>query len=204
MRVFLLLLSFVFPVSANEKKQTILFLGDSITAGYGLDLKEAYPALVQKKIDALNLPYHVVNAGLSGDTTSAGEQRLHWVLRQKVAVLVLALGANDGLRGIPADTTKENLQKMINFAKSRNPSIKILLAGMRMPPNYGKNYTTQFAALYPALAEKNTIILIPFLLKNVGGIQKLNLPDRIHPTAEGQALVANNVWAKLFPVLTKE
>ncbi len=204
MKILFLLIVLSFPSRADENIQTILFFGDSITAGYGLDIKEAYPALIQKKIDALKLPYRVINAGLSGDTTAAGERRLRWVLRQKVDVFVLALGANDGLRGIPTETTKENLQKMIDFAKSHNANMKILLAGMQMPPNYGKTFTTQFVEIFPALADKNNVVLIPFLLKNVGGIQKLNLPDRIHPTAEGHAIIANTVWEKLKPLLSSK
>jgi len=183
--------------------KTILFFGDSITAGYGLDVEQAFPALIQKKIDAKKLPYTVVNAGLSGDTTAAGEQRLRWVLRQPADVMVLALGANDGLRGLPVKTMQDNLTKMIRFAREKNPQMKIILAGMRMPPNYGNEYARDFAAVFPKVAQENNVVLIPFLLEGVGGVANLNFPDRIHPTAQGQMRIAETVWKTLEPLLKK-
>lgn len=192
---------FVTTALAEKKIKNILFFGDSITAGYGIQADQAYPALVQKKIDSLGLNFRVINAGLSGDTTAAGEQRLRWSLRQKADVLVLALGGNDGLRGIPVETTQTYLQRMIDYAKKKQPGIIIVLAGIKMPPNYGADYAEQFSAIYPALAKKNKIPLIPFLLEGVGGIEKMNLPDRIHPTAAGHVLIAETVWKTLRPVL---
>jgi acyl-CoA thioesterase-1 len=188
------------PARAAEVK-TILFFGDSITAGYGLTQAEAYPALVQAEIDALHWPFRVVNAGLSGDTTGAGIQRLRWVMKQKPDVLVIALGGNDGLRGLPPETTRQNIQTMIDQARAAHPPVQIILAGMKMPANYGKEYNARFAALFPALAQKNRLPLIPFLLEGVGGVAKLNLPDRIHPTAQGHRLIAQTVWKHLKPRL---
>ncbi len=188
----------------ERNMKTILFFGDSITIGYGLEASQAYPALVQEKIEAAKLPYRVVNAGLSGDTTAAGVERLRWTLKRKADVLVLALGANDGLRGIPPQTAKENLRKMIRLAREKNPDTVIVLAGMKMPPNYGTAYTEGFAKIYPQLAKEENVRLVPFLLDGVGGVDKFNLPDRIHPNAEGQALIAETVWKALKPVLTRE
>ena len=185
----------------RNPSQTILFFGDSITAGFGVDPKEAYPARIQTKIDARGWPFRAVNAGLSGDTTAAGVERLGWALRQKVDVLVVALGANDGLRGIPAEATRENLQRMIDLAREKHPEADVVLAGMKMPPNYGPGFTRRFAAIFPELAEKNRVGLIPFLLEGVGGVPKMNLPDGIHPTAEGHAIIAETVWKTLQPLL---
>jgi acyl-CoA thioesterase I len=181
--------------------RVILFFGDSVTAGYGLSPEEAYPALIQKKIDAEGLNYKVVNAGLSGDTTAAGVRRLQWALRQHVDILVLALGGNDGLRGIPPSTTKQNLQRMIDAARDTSPGITVVLTGMKMPPNYGPQFTKEFAAVFPALATRNKIPLVPFLLEGVGGIPAMNQPDLIHPTAQGQQLIAETVWATLKPMV---
>jgi len=187
------------PTSVQRK--AILFFGDSLTAGYGLAPEQSYPALVQNKIDAAKLPFNVVNAGLSGDTTSAAVGRLRWVMRQKVDLVVLALGSNDGLRGIPPETTAKNLQTMIDFVRSKDPGIRIVLAGMKMPPNYGATYTRQFAEVFPTLAKKNKTPLIPFLLEGVGGVPELNLPDRVHPTAKGHTRIAETVWKVLSPIL---
>lgn len=181
-------------VPKEVKSKVILFFGNSLTAGYGLDPKEAFPALIQNRLDSLKLNYTVINAGLSGETTSGGKNRLGWVLNQKVDVFVLELGANDGLRGIPLEETKINLQEIINAVRSKNPNTKIILAGMQIPPNMGKDYTTQFRTIFPDLAEKNKLGLIPFLLDGVAGIPELNLEDGIHPTIEGHKIVVNNVW----------
>lgn len=198
---FLLLVFLTTTSFAAPAERTVLFFGDSITAGFGVEPDEAYPALIQKKIAARKWPVRTMNAGLSGDTTAAGVERLRWALRQKVDVLVLALGGNDGLRGIPPETTKENLQKMIDLARATQPGITILVAGMKMPPNYGKSFTDRFARIFPELAKRNQIVLIPFLLEGVGGVSKLNLPDRIHPTAEGHKIIAENIWKTLEGVL---
>ncbi len=181
----------------------ILFFGTSLTAGMGLDPNDAFPAVIQEKIDSLNLPYEVVNAGLSGETTASGKSRINWVLNQKVAIFVLELGANDGLRGVPLKETKNNLQSIIDIVKEKNPETKIVLVGMEIPPNMGEAYTSEFRNIFPDLAKKNKLDLVPFLLKDVGGIPKLNQPDGIHPTAEGQNILANNVWEILKPVLEK-
>ncbi len=181
--------------------KTILFFGTSLTAGYGLSEEEAYPALIQKKIDSLGLSYQTINAGLSGETTASGRNRINWLLNQKIDVFVLELGANDGLRGVPLEETRKNLQIILDTVKQKNPDSKILIAGMQMPPNLGEQYTTQFKNIFPELAEKNNAILIPFLLDNVGGISSLNQSDGIHPTAEGQKILAENVWSVLRSVM---
>lgn len=188
--------------TANKEK-LILFFGNSLTAGYGLEQEEAFPALIQNTIDSLGLPYKVVNAGLSGETTSGGKNRIDWVLKQNVDVFVLELGANDGLRGIPLDETRKNLQEIIDFVKEKNPDIEIILAGMQIPPNMGQDYTSEFKSIFPELAEKNNVHLVPFLLEDVAGNPELNQQDGIHPAAEGQKIVAKNVWKILKPVIEK-
>lgn len=187
--------------SEEVGSKTILFFGNSLTAGYGLDTKESFPSLIQHRIDSLQLKYTVVNAGLSGETTSGGKNRLDWVLKQKVDVFVLELGANDGLRGIPLKETRTNLQTIIDMVRAKNSETRIVLAGMQIPPNMGQEYTKEFRTIFPDLAAKNEIQLIPFLLNGVGGIPELNLPDGIHPTAEGQKIVRDNVWNVLKEVL---
>lgn len=185
-------------------KNTILFFGNSLTAGYGLgSMDEAFPALIAHRIDSLHLPYTVVNAGLSGETTAGGKSRIGWVLRQPVSIFVLELGANDGLRGIPLAGTSANLQAIFDSVKARYPSAKLVLAGMQIPPSMGADYATKFRDLYPILATHNKAALIPFLLQNVGGNPQLNQGDGIHPTAEGHQIVAENVWQVLAPLLQK-
>ncbi len=181
--------------------KTILFFGNSLTAGYGLDTEESFPSLIQKRIDSLKLGYTTVNAGLSGETTSGGKNRLDWVLNQKVDIFVLELGANDGLRGIPLNETRNNLQQIIDAVKDKNPETEIILAGMQIPPNMGETYTKEFRTIFPDLARKNGLELIPFLLEGVAGNPELNLPDGIHPTAEGQKIVRDNIWKVLKGVL---
>jgi acyl-CoA thioesterase-1 len=181
--------------AVTSDKKGILFFGDSLTAGYGLDdPSNAFPGVILRKIDSLKLPYSVINAGVSGETTAGGLARIDWVLKQKIDVFVLELGANDGLRGIPVAETTKNLQSIIDKVKARYPGAKIVLAGMQVPPSMGHDYITAFKNLFPALAEKNKIALVPFLLAGVGGNPKLNQADGIHPTAEGAKVVANNVW----------
>jgi len=185
----------------DTDKKVILFYGNSLTAAYGLDRKEGFPNRIQQRLDSVGLNYKVINSGLSGETTSGGLNRLDWVLNQPVDIFVLELGANDGLRGIPISESMNNLQAMIDMVKDKNPETHIILAGMQIPPNMGADYTTQFRAMYPALAESNNILLIPFLLEGVAGVPALNLEDGIHPTAEGQKIVTENVWEVLKTIV---
>ncbi|MBA2499301.1 MAG: arylesterase [Chitinophagaceae bacterium] len=178
----------------KKDNKTILFFGNSLTAGYGLEQVEAFPALIQKKIDSLNLPYTVINAGVSGETTSGGSARIDWILRQPIDVFVLELGANDGLRGIPVTETRNNLQLIIDKVKEKYPESTLVLAGMQVPPNMGAQYSKEFREIFPSLAQENNMILIPFLLEGVGGERALNQDDGIHPTAEGHAMLADNIW----------
>lgn len=182
-------------------RKTIIFFGNSLTAGYGLSTTQAFPALVQMKIDSAGLPYKVVNAGVSGETSSGGNARVDWILKQKVDVFVLELGANDGLRGIPLKETRKSLQSIIDKVQMKYPDAKLVLAGMQIPPNMGQDYTTEFRNIYPDLALKNNMKLIPFLLDGVGGEATLNQADGIHPTAEGHKIVAENVWQHLKEIL---
>ncbi len=181
--------------------KTILFFGDSLTAGYGLSTEEAFPALVEKKINEKGKRCKVINGGLSGETSAGGLARIDWVLRQPIDIFILELGANDGLRGLPLEQTEKNLQGIIDRVKAKYPKAKIVLAGMMVPPNMGKDYTTKFQTIYPTLAKKNACTLIPFLLKGVGGDEKLNLPDGIHPNPEGHKIVASTVYTSLLPLL---
>ena len=187
---------------AAAETRTIIFFGDSLTAGYGLDSPDAaFPALIQQKIDAAGLPWRCVNAGLSGETTAGGLRRLDWILRQPVDIFVIELGANDGLRGIPVESSRANLQAMIDRIRGRYPHVIVVLAGMKLPPNLGGDYTLRFAAMYPDLARANHLTLVPFLLDGVGGVTSLNQADGIHPTAEGHQIVAETVWRVLQPLL---
>lgn len=182
-------------------KKVILFYGNSLTAGYGVEPSEAFPALVGEKIDSAGLDYTVVNSGLSGETTAGGKSRISWVMRQPVSVFVLELGGNDGLRGLPLAQTRQNLQAIIDTVRLKSPDAKIVLAGMQIPPNLGTDYTREFRELFKEVADKNNAVLIPFLLENVGGIARLNQPDGIHPTPAGHKIVANTVWGVLKPLL---
>jgi acyl-CoA thioesterase-1 len=190
-------------VRAEEEgeRRTILFFGDSLTAGYGLDEERAFPTVVQARIDSLGMPFEVVNAGLSGETSSGGLRRIDWLLRRKVDVLVLELGANDALRGVPLEVTRESLQGIVEKIKAKYKDVKIVVAGMEAPPNLGDEYTNGFREIFRDLAKRNDAALIPFLLEGVAGNSELNLPDRIHPTEEGHRIVAENVWRVLEPVL---
>lgn len=187
--------------STNTKDKTILFFGDSLTAGMGLSIEEAFPAIIQGKIDSLGLSYNVVNAGISGETTAGGKNRIDWVLNQEVDIFVLELGANDGLRGVPLTETRKNLQAIIDIVRKKNADTKIILAGMQIPPNLGKEYTTEFNKIFPELAKKNNLPLIPFLLENVAGREDLNQNDGIHPTAEGHKILAQNTWDVLKDII---
>jgi len=183
--------------------RTIIFFGDSLTAGYGLadPTSQSYPALIQEKIDEAGLPWRIVNAGLSGETTSAGLRRVDWILRQSVDIFVLALGANDGLRGINPSVSRDNLQKIVERVRAKNPKVKILLAGMQIPPAMGSEFSREFEKMFPAVAEKYDATLVPFLLEGVGGRVELNQADRIRPTAKGHAIIADTVWKVLRPLL---
>lgn len=188
-------------VDSNEK--TILFFGDSLTAGMGLDPENAFPALIQAKLDSLGMDYTVINSGLSGETTTSGKNRLNWVLNQNADIFILELGANDGLRGIPLSETRKNLQFIIDSVREKNPETKIILAGMQIPPNMGPDYTKEFKTIFPDLAEKNDLLLIPFLLEGVAGEPELNQADGIHPTIEGHKIVSNNTWEVLKKVVSQ-
>ncbi|WP_179344985.1 arylesterase [Winogradskyella ursingii] len=188
--------------SKSTDTKTILFFGDSITAGYGLDTTDdAFPALIQEKIDSLNLNYTVVNSGVSGETSSGGRSRIDWILNQDINVFVLELGANDGLRGVPLSETRKNLQAIIDAVNQKDSNTAIILAGMQLPPNMGQDYTTEFKEMYADLAEKNDVVFIPFILENVGGIKELNQNDGIHPTSRGHEIIANTVWDYLEPLV---
>jgi acyl-CoA thioesterase-1 len=189
------------PTPSPSTKKTIVFFGNSLTAGYGVSPIEAFPALIGKKIDSLHLPYKIINAGLSGETSAGGKSRINWILKQPISIFVLELGANDGLRGIPLAGTTANLQAIIDSVKTHYPDAKIVLAGMQIPPNMGADYGASFKNIFPRLATTNHAALIPFLLQNVGGVPQLNQADGIHPTPAGHRIVAENVWQVLGPLL---
>lgn len=191
------------PTPASTK-QTVLFFGNSLAAGYGVEPAQAFPALIGEKIDSAGLNYTVVNAGLSGETTAGGKSRIGWVLRQPVAVFVLELGGNDGLRGLPLSATRQNLQAIMDTVRRKSPQATIVLAGMQIPPNLGTDYTREFRELFKELADKNGVVLIPFLLENVGGVPRLNQADGIHPNPAGHKIVAETVWRVIGPVLEKK
>lgn len=188
-------------VAISQDQKNILFFGTSLTAGMGLDPSEAFPALIQNKIDSLKLPYKVINGGLSGETSAGGKGRIDWLLKQPVSIFVLELGANDGLRGLPVAQTIKNLQDIVDRVKAKYPDAKLVLAGMQVPPNMGAKYAADFKNIFPVLAQKNEMKLIPFLLDKVGGVPKLNQADGIHPTAEGDKILAENVWVVLKDLL---
>lgn len=195
------LLLLAFTKGYAQDNQTILFFGDSITAGYGLETEQAFPSLIQQKIDSLNLNYTAVNAGLSGETTAGGLRRVDWILQQKVDVFVLELGGNDGLRGIDPENTKQNLQGIIDKVQEKYPEAEIVLTGMQAPPNLGDIYTNEFRSIFYELAEQNDVIFMPFILMEVAGNPELNQPDGIHPTAKGHQIVADNLWDVIKPLL---
>lgn len=184
---------------APDDRTLIIFLGDSLTAGFGLDEPQAFPAIVEKSLIEAGHAVRVVNAGISGDTTAGGLARLDWLLRQEPDILVVGLGGNDGLRGVPLESSEANLRAILERAKSQ--SIRLLLAGMLIPPNYGQDYTEHFAGIYPRLAEELDIPLIPFLLEGVAAQPELNLADGIHPNVQGQLIVARTVLEHLRPLV---
>jgi acyl-CoA thioesterase-1 len=181
--------------------RTVLFLGTSLTAGYGLDPEQAYPALLQRKIDAAGLPYRVVNAGVSGETSAGALRRLDWLLRQPFDVLVLETGSNDMLRGADLDSLAANLRAIVDRVRTARPEAAIVLVGMRAPPNLGLAYASRFRRAYTELVERDHLIFVPFLLEGVAGRPELNQPDGIHPNARGEERVAENVWKVLEGVL---
>ena len=189
------------PNTPTASRPRVVVLGDSLTAGLGIPTDEAYPAVLQQKIDAAGLPYQVVNAGVSGDTSAGGVRRLDWALDGDVRVLILALGANDGLRGLPVDRMKENLETIIERAKARQ--ISIVLAGMEAPPNFGPEYTAAFRGAFRDLAREHDLPFIPFLLERVAGESRLNQGDGIHPNTEGARVIADSVWQTLHPILSE-
>ncbi|WP_276495900.1 arylesterase [Pontibacter litorisediminis] len=192
--------------AAEAEVQTILFFGNSLTAGYGLDdPNQAFPALIQQRIDSLGLPYEAINAGLSGETTAGGKSRIDWLLKkQQVDVFVLELGANDGLRGISTEETYANLKAIIQKVRASNPKVEIVLTGMQMPPSMGQQYAQDFREVFTRVAEEEKVALVPFLLEGVGGVADLNQKDGIHPTEEGQKILAENVWQVLGPILQEQ
>ncbi len=182
-------------------QKNILMFGDSITAGYGLSEEQAYPALIQNKIDSLNLNHNVINAGLSGETTAGGARRVDWILQQEVDIFLLGLGGNDGLRGIDPSNTKKNLITIIEKVRAKDPEIDIILAGMEAPPNLGQQYTSEFRSVFSEVAAEKDVIFMPFLLEDVAGVEELNQPDGIHPTGKGQQIIANHIWTYIEPLL---
>lgn len=190
-------------IRQKDTRSVVLFLGTSLTAGYGVGLEHAFPTIVQQKIDSAGLPFRVVNAGLSGETSAGGLRRLDWSLEQPVDVFVLELGANDGLRGLSAENMKANLDTILDKTHTRYPHAALVIAGMQAPPNLGAKYTSAFQEVFPELAKKYSATLIPFLLDSVGGKPELNQEDGIHPNVDGHRKVAGTVWKELGPLLAR-
>jgi acyl-CoA thioesterase-1 len=188
-------------VAPADTGAVILFVGTSLTAGYGLGAEHAYPAVIQHWIDSTGLRYRVRNAGISGETSAGGLRRIEWALQAPVAVLVLELGANDGLRGIEPEHMRANLDSIIRVTRARHPETAVVIAGMQAPPNLGARYTSAFRRVFSDLAEEYDAALVPFLLEGVAAVDSLNQADGIHPTVAGQRIVAANVWRVLEPVL---
>jgi acyl-CoA thioesterase-1 len=186
---------------AKDARKTILFVGTSLTAGYGIDPQQAYPALIQRRLDSLGLNYEAVNAGVSGETSSGAVHRMPWLLKQPFDVFVLETGANDGLRGLPIDSLRANIQRIIDDVKRTHPQAKILLIGMEALPNMGGSYVTGFRSVYADLAKKNGVTFLPFLLRGVAGVDTLNQPDMVHPNPRGASIVAETVWGTLRGML---
>jgi acyl-CoA thioesterase-1 len=187
--------------ATSAEKKVIVFLGDSLSAGSGVQPQEAFPSLVGDKIRERGLPFEVANAGVGGDTTAGGLRRLDWLLQRRIDVLVIELGGNDGLRGLAVSNIKSNLQAIIDKAKAKQPNVQIVIAGMQMPPNVGADYAEQFRQVFFDVAKENNATMIPFLLEGVGGIRELNQPDLIHPNPAGHRLVADVVWKAIEPLL---
>ncbi len=185
--------------STPDTRPRIVAFGDSLTAGLGVPAEESYPAQLQRSLDALGHSYRVVNAGVSGDTTAGGLRRVPWILTNKPDLVILELGANDGLRGLSVDQTRHNLREIIQ--RLQEAGVGVVLAGMKLPPNYGQDYLARFEGIYPSLAKEYRLPLIPFFLEGVGGSPSLNQADGIHPTAKGYALVVEQVLRILSPLL---
>ena len=192
------------PAPAPASTKTLVFLGDSLTAGLGIQQAEAFPALIAEKIRADGLPFQIENAGLSGDTSAGALRRVDWLLQRPIDLLMIELGGNDGLRGLPVKSLKANLQAIIDKVKAKNPAVKIVIAGMQIPPNLGTKYSIDFERIYAELARENNATLIPFLLEGIGGHRDLNQHDMIHPTAAGHRIVAELVWRTLEPILRQQ
>ena len=188
------------PVYSKEK-DVVLAFGDSLTAGYGVKKEESYPARLQIKIAAAGFPHKVVNAGVSGDTTAGGVRRIRWLMKHKPEIVILALGANDGLRGLSVDEMRKNLETIITICREHNA--RVLLAGMKALPNYGEDYMRNFETVFPELAKKNDLIFLPFLLEGVAGEREHTQPDGLHPLASGYSIVTDLVWQRLEPMLKK-
>ncbi|WP_262245480.1 arylesterase [Parapedobacter soli] len=187
---------------SETETKNILFFGNSLTAGYGLESQNlAFPGIIQQWLDSLQLAYRVINGGLSGETSAAGKERIDWLLREQIDIFVLELGANDGLRGIPTEETSRNLQEIIDKVKAKYPDCRMVLTGMMVPPSMGGDYGKAFTAIFPTLAEENNMAFVPFLLAGVAGEPELNQRDGIHPTEEGHRIIANEVWEVLQPLL---
>ena len=189
--------------AAAAATKNVVVLGDSLAAGYGVEPEEAFPALLQQKVDATGLKCAIVNAGVSGNTSADGLARIDWLLKRRFDVLLLELGGNDGLRGLPVTAMRDNLQAIIDRVKQRYPQVRIVVVGMQLPPNLGPDYTTAFRRVFPDLAAKNNAALVPFLLEGVGGKPQLNQGDHIHPNAAGHKIIAETVWKVLEPELQK-
>lgn len=185
----------------KDARKTILFVGTSLTAGYGIDPQQAYPALIQARLDSLGLNYEAINAGVSGETSAGALHRMDWLLKQPIDLFVLETGANDGLRGLTVDSLRANIQQILDDMKRTHPNAKVLLIGMEAPPNMGRAYVNGFRSVYSQLAKENHVAYLPFLLKGVGGVDSLNQPDMIHPNPRGAAVVAETVWAALRGLL---
>ncbi len=191
----------VMATEVKQEKLVVLALGDSLTAGFGVQEEESFPSRLQLKINQFNLGYKVINAGVSGDTTAGGVRRIEWLMKHKPNIVILALGANDGLRGLSIKEMRTNLETMIRISHDNNA--KVLLAGMKALPNYGEDYQVEFEAVYFDLAKKYDLILLPFLLEGVAGVREYTRPDGLHPTASGYEIVADLVWRYLHPMLRK-
>jgi acyl-CoA thioesterase-1 len=198
--VYLLLFAIsLFPTQTGDETKTILFYGDSITAGYGIGTELAFPKLIEDKLKNDGYRVEVINGGLSGETTAGGLTRIDWMLNRNYDIFILELGGNDGLRGLPLAETRRNLNRIIERVKAKNPKTKIVVAGMMVPPNMGPEYSAEFRGIFKEIAAENQAILIPFLLEDVGGVEKLNQPDGIHPNVKGHQVIADNI----YPVIKK-
>lgn len=196
----IILLNIQIALTNENEEKKILILGDSLTAGYGIDQQDAFPAVLERKIHESGYKnYRVINAGVSGSTSASGKSRLNWFLKSKPNILILILGANDGLRGLKLEESKQNLDEIIQMAK--NQGIVVVLGGMLLPVNYGQEYRSQFQEMYESLHKKHNLVFIPFVLKDVGGVKDLNIADGIHPNTKGHQIVANTVFHYLRPLL---